>query len=133
MDRQKAKEKGKYVDKLDPESSTRYLDKLSLVNRFDPYELDSEWSTNFDLIPPMDFPGLMNYLIYGVSVYTLKQFRAYKSLEAHMTDGWVHDLKMFVPENCDNTVIQAEVRTKFNPTPVDLHWQYSRFVVVAMI
>ena len=49
----------------------------------------------------MDFAVLMYYLIYGLSVYTLKQSRSYKSLEAHMqfTDGWVDDLKMYVPEN----------------------------------
>ena len=61
----------------------------------------------------MDFAVLMYYLIYGLSVYTLKQSRSYKILEAHMqfTDGWVDDLKMYVPENCDNTVIKAKVRT----------------------
>ena len=49
----------------------------------------------------MDFAVLMHYLIYGLSVNTLKQSRSYKSLEAHMqfTDGWVDDLKMYVPEN----------------------------------
>ena len=27
------------------------------------------------------------------------------------TDGWVHDLKMYVPENGDNNVVKAKVRT----------------------
>ena len=55
----------------------------------------------------MDFSVLMHYLIYGLSVYTLEQSRSHKSLEGHMqfTDDWVHDLKMYVPEHCDNTVI----------------------------
>ena len=74
-------------------------------DQYDPAE--SDWSTSFDFVPSTDFAVLMHYLIYGLSVYTLEQSRSHKSLEGHMqfTDGWVHDLKMFVPENCDNTVI----------------------------
>ena len=67
-----------------------------------PYDsAESVWSTSFDFVPSMDFAVLMHYLIYGLSVNTLKQSRSYKSLEAHMqfTDGWVDDLKMYVPEN----------------------------------
>ena len=55
----------------------------------------------------MDFAVVMHYLIYGLNVYTREQSRSHKSLEGHMqfTDGWVHYLKMYVPEHCDNTVI----------------------------
>jgi len=54
---------------------------------------------------------------------TLEQSRSYKSLEAHVqfTDGWVHDLKMSVPENCDNTVIKAKIRTPDLLGHVDQH------------
>ena len=53
----------------------------------------------------MDFAVLMLYLIYGLSVYTLEQSRSHKSLEAQVqfTDGCGPDLKMYVPEHCDNT------------------------------
>ena len=70
MDRKKGQDKGKHIDKLDPEPRTRYLQKLSILNGFDPRDsAESDWSKNVDLITPVDFPGLMHYLIYGVSAY----------------------------------------------------------------
>ena len=91
---------------------TRYLQKLIFLYFFngfnDPYDsAESDWSTSFDFVPSMDFSVLMHYLIYGLSVYTLEQSRSHKSLEAHVqfTDGCGPDLKMYVPEHCDNTVI----------------------------
>ena len=59
MDRKKAKEKGKYVDKLDAGPRARYLDKLSVLNGFDPYEyVESEWQGSFRIlsIKFLDFP-----------------------------------------------------------------------------
>ena len=51
-----------------------------------PYDsAKSDWSTSFDFVPSMDFAVLMHYLIYGLSVYTLEQFRSYE--ESHGSHG----------------------------------------------
>jgi hypothetical protein len=44
MEKKTAKEKIKYIDKLDPEHRKKYLTKLELINGFDPYENKSQCS-----------------------------------------------------------------------------------------
>ena len=112
MEKQKAKEKGKYVDKLRGEPKGRYLQKLEQINGFDPYEAVSKvWSTDPSLLPSLSYPDIMNYPVLGCSAYTLQDFKSYKSLEAHMqfTNGWVQETKVFVPDNCDNVVVLTKV------------------------
>ena len=47
MERVKAKEKLKYVEKLDDAHCRRYVEKLSMINGFDPYESNErDWSTD---------------------------------------------------------------------------------------
>ena len=98
MDRCKAKEKLKYVDKLDAEPRSRYMNKLTLLNGFDPYDsAKKDWSQDANMLPPLLFGDMVNYLVYGRSAYTWDQFKSYKSLEAHnqFTNGWVHELNIF--------------------------------------
>ena len=112
MEKQKAKEKGKYVDKLDGEPKGRYLQKLEQINGSDSYEAVSKlWSTDPSLLLSLSYPDTVNYLVLGCSAYTLQDFKSYKSLEAHMqfTTGWVQEMKVFVPDNCDNVVVLTKV------------------------
>ena len=112
MEKQKAKEKGKYVDKLDGEPKGRYLQKLEQINGSDSYEAVSKlWSTDPSLLLSLSYPDTVNYLVLGCSAYTLQDFKSYKSLEAHMqfTTGWVQEMKVFVPNNCDNVVVLTKV------------------------
>ena len=113
MDRCKAKEKLKYVDKLHAEPRSRYMSKLTLLNGFDPYDLaKKDWSQDANMLPPLLFGDMVNYLDFGRSAYTWDEFKSYKSLEVHnqFTNGWVHERNIFSPDNCDNTVIKAKVR-----------------------
>ena len=90
MDQKRAKEKCKYRDKLDEAEKVRYLKLMELLNGLDPYEIpNKEWSSNADLLPPVDYPNILKYLVLGVSFYTLQEFLCYKGLEAHqfVTDG----------------------------------------------
>ena len=59
----------------------------------------------------LSYPDIVNYLVLGCSAYTLQDFKSYKSLEAHMqfTNGWVQEMKVFVPDNCDNVVVLTKV------------------------
>ena len=51
MERWRAKERSKYVDKLRIGPRIRYLTKLKFINGFDPFEsAESERSTHFDLL-----------------------------------------------------------------------------------
>ncbi|KAK7088554.1 hypothetical protein V1264_022462 [Littorina saxatilis] len=112
MDMRKAKEKLKYIEKLEPEPKARYIEKLKSLNGCDPYELgDKEWSVDAEKLPQLTFGDMLTYLVFGVSAYTLEQFKAHKSLEAHnqFTNGWVHELKMVSPERCDNVAVKAKV------------------------
>lgn len=112
MDRKKEKDKSKYVDQLDADRRNRYFEKLRLLNGFDPFESrEKDWSTDVNILPPLSYCDMVIYLVLGRSAYTLDQFKSYKALESHMqfTNGWVHELKIFAPDNCDNTVIKAKV------------------------
>lgn len=113
MDKTRSKAICRYADKLDAEHKIRYIEKVeNYLCGVDPYEVcEKQWVSDFDVIPPLDFPSLTAYLVCGTSAYTLDAFKSYKSLEAHQqfTAGWVHELKMFKPTGCDNTVIKAEV------------------------
>nr|KAG5690201.1 hypothetical protein BaRGS_016592 [Batillaria attramentaria] len=52
----------------------------------------------------------VNYLVLGISAYTMQEFKSFKSLEAHVkfTNGWVQDIKSYTPDDCDNTVMHAK-------------------------
>ena len=85
MDKSKAKEKIKYVEKLDGEHRCRYLDKLRSVNGFDPYDsIGTAWSSDLNLLPPLAFGDIVTYVVCGRSAYSLQEFKSYKSLESHM-------------------------------------------------
>ena len=112
MEKKKEKEKGKDVDKLDGEPKGRYLQKLEQINGFDSYEAVSKvWSTDPSLLPSLSYSDIVNYPVLGCSACTLQDFKSYKNLEAHMqfTNGWVQEIKVFMPDNCDNVVVLTKV------------------------
>jgi len=60
-------------------------------------------------LPPFTYPDMVNYLKYGISAYTMQEFRTFKSLEAYeqFCCGWVQDLETPKPVtlNCESSVI----------------------------
>ena len=117
MDKNLLKEKCAYADKLYPAEKERYLHKCKVfINGIDPYTLkDTESEKDLNLLPPVQYPNILKYLVCGVSYYTLDQFVCFKGLEAHkqFSDGFVHDLHMlYVPET-KNTVIRAKVSSDY--------------------
>lgn len=84
-----------YRDTLDSVSKQRYEDKLSLIEKEDPYTLDkSRWSQDVSKWASVTYPDIVNFLLYTTSSYTLDQLRSYKGLEAYnqFICGWVRDV-----------------------------------------
>lgn len=54
---------------------------------------------------------IVNYLVFGISQYTMQEFKSHKSLESYETFccGWVQDLAIYKPPNAQNTVELAKV------------------------
>lgn len=86
MEKEQLKDKQlKYCDKLDPTARSRYKEKCTDIKGIDPYEISTkQWRKNLDLLPPVSHGDILNYLVFGVSKYTLQEFKAYKSLDSYM-------------------------------------------------
>ena len=71
----------------------RYAEKIKLIG-VDPYKIKKpDLSMNKDFYPSLQYPDVVNYLVFARSAYTTDQFMAYKSLEAYkfFTAGWVRE------------------------------------------
>ena len=111
MRKDKAEEKGPYRNKLTPSAKQRYLEKLSDIQNIDPYELPAaEWHRDLDHLPPCTYMDIVNYLVFGVSYYTMQEFKSHKSLESYETFccGWVQDLAIDKPPGGENSVVLAK-------------------------
>ncbi|XP_049459045.1 uncharacterized protein LOC125905196 [Epinephelus fuscoguttatus] len=112
MEKGKENDRGPYRDKLKLNARQRYIEKLQMLNNVDPYDITAkDWSQDPAVLPPLTYPDIVNYLVFGLSAYTLQEFKSYKSLEAHeqFCSGWVQDLLIHKPENSANTVAVAKV------------------------
>ena len=45
-------------------------------------------------------------LVFGISYYTMQEFKSHKSLESY---GWVQDLAIYKPPGGENSVVLAKV------------------------
>ena len=82
----------KYRDSLDPEQRKRYDEKLQLISNINPYNVSSRFfDESMEMWPKIEFPDIVNYLLFSTSRYTKEQIKAYKSLEAYQyfVAGWV--------------------------------------------
>ena len=83
-----------YCLSLNDVSKLCYLEKIRLCG-FDPYGLKkSEYSDDFTLLPKIEYPDIVNYLVIQASWATNKEMKAYKSTEAYnfFVSGWVNSL-----------------------------------------
>lgn len=100
-----------YMDTLDAVCRARYVDKLKEIDSKDPYQMENgEWRTDIELYPNTSYPDIVNYLVNGVSAYSLEQLKGYKSLEAYnyFISGWVQDVRLAVVQ--DKCVLISRVR-----------------------
>ena len=114
-----SKKKVKYAESLDSVTSSRYHDKLRLINCEDPYETPKkDWNFDPNSLPAIAYPDIhidiVNYWVYSQSAYTLNDLKGYKSLEAHnqFICGWVSDVCS--REANGHIVVTARVSVKCN-------------------
>ena len=97
-----------YAKGLENHIKERYLKKISVVG-VDPAALPSE-QLSPECLPPIEVSDLLSYLVLETSHYTNKQFKAFKSLQAHnqMVSGFVASVNG--KEIADKYVVVAKVR-----------------------
>ena len=96
----------KYRDSLGASEKINYNEKLKFTAGIDPYSVSSDfYSESMEKWPEVEFPDIINYLIFTTSEYTNEQLKAYKSLEAnqYFMAGWVQSIH--VGKASDKTVI----------------------------
>ena len=91
---QHARKLSSYADKLPNEAKARYLQKLSLIDGEDPFEVSTSGGNDCPL-PPVDASDIVSYLVLQTSFISAKQFKAHHSMEAYnqFSNGWVKDVR----------------------------------------
>ena len=92
-----------YIDTLDRVSKYRYLAKIDLLCGLDPYANSgnslpvtvTDMSSDYEGLPSITYPDIVNYLVNAQSTYTMAELKAYKSLEAYnpFVCGWAKDVQ----------------------------------------
>lgn len=84
-----------YRDSLSAEHLKIYDEKLKFTAGIDPYAVSGRlYSTAMENYPEIEYPDIVNYLLFTKSRFTKEQLKAYKSLEAYQyfVAGWVRSI-----------------------------------------
>ena len=71
----------KYARSLSIEAKRRYLEKIAILDGYDPFL--GVPSTSTSVVPPVDSSDIVSYLVLETSFLTAKLFKAPKGLEAY--------------------------------------------------
>ena len=102
-----------YFSNLDNDSKSRYLQKIQLINHYDPYTFVKEnFNVTINDLPVVTLSEIIIYFAVTNSFWTGEQVRAYKSLEAYkfVKKGWVVNIDC--AEINDNFLVLGEVTIK---------------------
>lgn len=109
-----------FAKKLEGHVYSRYLQKIGVVG-VDPACLVGE-KLDPECLPPIESTDLLSFLVLETSFYTLKQFKAYKSLDSYnyMVSGFITSVQGKAIGN--NFVVVGKVRhsQRMNDTPVPI-------------
>ena len=87
---------GGYFSSLtDSDGKKRYLDKMSAIKGFDPYESErKDWQDDVDLWPGITYVHLGMYLLATLRPCTGEDLMNYKSLDCYISFvlGWVREV-----------------------------------------
>lgn len=103
-----------YFAGLEGPAKLRYQEKITVCG-FDPYALrKSDFSENIELLPKVQYPDIVNYLVLQTSWATKTQMKAYKSMDAYnfFVSGWVNTL-CIRSVDADKVVVFARVSKCF--------------------
>ena len=82
-----------YRDSLSAENRQIYDEKLKFTTGIDPYAVsDNFYLQSMDEWPEIEFPDIVNYLLFSTSMFTKEQLKAYKSLHSYFVAGWVRSI-----------------------------------------
>ena len=84
-----------YRDSLSAENRAIYDAKLQLTANIDPYSVSGNFFAQLMVKwPEIEFPDIVNYLLFSTSKFTKEQVKAYKSLQAYQyfVAGWVRSI-----------------------------------------
>ena len=99
-----------YFSNLDNDSKSRHLQKIQLINHYDPYTFMKEnFNVTINDLPVVNLSEIIIYFASTNSFWTGEQVRAYKSLEAYkfVEKGWVVNIDC--AEINDNFLLLGEV------------------------
>ena len=88
----------------------QYLEKISIIGGFDPYETErSKWQDDADLWPGVTSVHIGMYLLVNPSSYSGEDLVNYKSLDCYVNflSGWVREV--LVKAFDDKRVVVAKV------------------------
>ena len=72
-----------YRDSLSAENRQMYDKKLKIIARIDPYSVSANFSSqSMTEWLEIEFPDIVNYLLFSTSKFTKEQVKAYKSLQS---------------------------------------------------
>ena len=71
MSRKKNQPKQPYLETLEHDAKFRYLEKIREIDGIDPYSIPkADWTTNLEEFPPVSWPDLVMYLVFGRNEFT---------------------------------------------------------------
>ena len=101
-----------YRDSLSAENRQMYDEKLKIIAGIDPYSVSVNcFSQSMTEWPEIEFPDIVNYLLFSTSKFTKEQVKAYKSLQSYQyfVAGWVRSI--FIGKATqDTTILIGKVR-----------------------
>ena len=109
-----------FTTHLNTEQLNRYNKKLELLGITDPYSAPQVLyyplkSANLEKMPDVQYPDIVNYLIFNPSPYTGQTMKAYKSTDAYkyFQAGWVKEVMVWHLDQKHFFVLLAKVRDCF--------------------
>ncbi|XP_078658592.1 uncharacterized protein LOC144903975 [Branchiostoma floridae x Branchiostoma belcheri] len=110
-----------YAQSLCAVAKGRYQEKVAKIG-FDPYALGrSAFLSDLALLPDVEYPDIVNYLVLSTSWAMNQQMKAYKSMEAYnfFVSGWVDTLHMKTVDP-DKILVTARVKHSQKATATPL-------------
>ena len=101
-----------YRESLGDKEKAKYMEKLSLIDGNDPYEMKT-FSADQKLLPSISYPDIVNYLVFSPGPFTLEDLKSYNGLDAYkqFVCGWVREVSTSIVN--DKHLVSPKVTCDF--------------------